>query len=149
MNKVSSALLTFIFGAENSVVKLSLKLWCTLKQNWSFFRILIANILWLKGYEIRNKYFNEHLMLLLEWDGLSWSLVIHFKACLSTIGATLRFWLLMQGILKWEVSLYHWHLVWLVWNQLYEYWQFLFLLAKQANRNQSNRSTTVQWFFPL
>jgi hypothetical protein len=54
-----------------------------------------------------------------------------------------------QGILKGEVSLYHWPPVWLVWNQLYENWQFLFLFAKQTNPNQSNGRSTVQWYFPL
>ncbi len=53
------------------------------------------------------------------------------------------------GILKGEVSLYCWPPVWLVENQLYENWQFLFLLAKPRNPNQSNRSSTVQWYFPL
>jgi hypothetical protein len=38
-----------------------------------------------------------------------------------------------QGILKGEVSLYHWPPVWLVWNPLYDYWQFIFLFAKQTN----------------
>ncbi len=37
---------------------------------------------------------------------------------------------LNQGILKGEVSLYRWPPVWLVWNQLYDNWQFLFLFAK-------------------
>ncbi len=36
-----------------------------------------------------------------------------------------------QGILKVEVSLYNWPPVWLVLNQLYDDWQFLFLFAKQ------------------
>jgi len=54
-----------------------------------------------------------------------------------------------QGILKGEGSLYHWPPVWLVWNQLYDNWQFLFLFAKQTNPNQSNRRSTVQWYFPL
>ncbi len=54
-----------------------------------------------------------------------------------------------QGILKEEVSLYHWPPVWLVWNQLYEYWQFLFLFAKLTNPNQSNRRSMVQWYFPF
>ncbi len=54
-----------------------------------------------------------------------------------------------QGILKVEVSLYHWPLVWLVWNQLHDNWQFLFLFAKQTNPNQSNRRPTVQWYCPL
>ncbi len=56
---------------------------------------------------------------------------------------------LKQGILKGEVSLYHWPPVWLVWNQLYDNWQILFLFAKQANPNQSNRRSMVQWYFPL
>jgi hypothetical protein len=54
-----------------------------------------------------------------------------------------------QVILKGEVSLYHWPPVWLVWNQLYDNWQFLFLFAKQTNPNQSNRRLMVQWYFPL
>jgi len=53
-----------------------------------------------------------------------------------------------QGILKGEVSLYHWP-VWLVWNKLYENWQFLFLFAKQTNPNQLNRRSMVPWYFPL
>ncbi len=44
-----------------------------------------------------------------------------------------------QGILKWEVSLYHWTPVWLVWNQLYGNWKFFFLFENQTNPNQSNR----------
>ncbi len=56
---------------------------------------------------------------------------------------------LSQGILKGEVLLYHWPPVWLVWNQLCDNWQFLFLFEKQINPNQSNRRSTVQWYFPL
>jgi hypothetical protein len=33
---------------------------------------------------------------------------------------------LSQGILKGEISLYHWPPVWLVWNKLYDYWHFCF-----------------------
>ncbi len=58
-------------------------------------------------------------------------------------------WRHYQGILKGEVSLYHWPPVWRVWNQLYDNWQFLFLFAKQTNPTQSNRRSTVQWYFPL
>ncbi len=54
-----------------------------------------------------------------------------------------------QILLKGEVSLYQWPPVWLVWNQLHDYWQILFLFAKQTNPNQSNRRSTVQWYFPL
>jgi len=50
------------------------------------------------------------------------------------------------GILKGEVSLYHWPPVWLVWNRLYDYWQFLFLFAKETN---PNRRSTVEWYFPF
>ncbi len=53
------------------------------------------------------------------------------------------------GNTKGEVSLYDWPPVWLVWNQLYDNWQFLFLFAKQINPNQSNRRSMVQWYFPL
>jgi hypothetical protein len=48
-----------------------------------------------------------------------------------------------QGILKGEVSLYHWTPDWLVWNQPYDNWQFLFLFAKQTNPYQSNRRYIV------
>ncbi len=48
-----------------------------------------------------------------------------------------------------EVSLYHWPPVWLLWNQLYDNWHFLFLIVKQTNPNQSNRRSMVQWYFPL
>ncbi len=54
-----------------------------------------------------------------------------------------------QGILKGKVSLYHWPPVWLVWNQLYDNLQFLFLFEKQTNPNQSNRRSMVQRYFPL
>ncbi len=53
---------------------------------------------------------------------------------------------LYQGILKGEVSLYCWPPVWLVWDQLYDYWQFLFLFAKQTNPNQSNRRSVVRQY---
>ena len=48
-----------------------------------------------------------------------------------------HFYHIMQGILKGDVSLYHWPPVWLVWNQLYDNWQYLFLFAKEINPNQS------------
>jgi hypothetical protein len=54
-----------------------------------------------------------------------------------------------QGILKGEVSLYHWPPVWLVRNQLYDNWHFWLLFAKQTIPNQSNRRSTVHWYFPL
>ncbi len=54
---------------------------------------------------------------------------------------------LRQGILNGEVSVYRWPPVWLVRNQLYDYWQFLFLVAKQTNPNQLNRRSMVQWYF--
>ncbi len=54
-----------------------------------------------------------------------------------------------QGILKGEVSLYCWPPARLAWYQLYDNWQFLFLFSKQANSNQWNSRSTVQWYFPL
>ncbi len=51
---------------------------------------------------------------------------------------------LTLGILKGEVSLYHLPPVCLVWNQLYDNCQFLFLFAKQTNTNQLNRRSMVQ-----
>ncbi len=59
------------------------------------------------------------------------------------------FWYCKQGLLKREVSLYCWPPVWLVWNQLYDNWQFLFLFEKQTSPNQSNRRSMVQWYIPL
>jgi hypothetical protein len=56
---------------------------------------------------------------------------------------------LSQGTLKGEVSLYCWPPVWLVWNQLYDRVQFLFLYEKKTNPNRSKRRSTVQWYFPL
>jgi hypothetical protein len=54
-----------------------------------------------------------------------------------------------KGILKGEVSQHRWPPVWLVWNQLFDNGQFLFLCAVQTNPNQSNRRSKVQWYFPL
>jgi len=58
-------------------------------------------------------------------------------------------WTSKQRILNGELSLYRWPPVWLVWNQLFYNWQYLFLFAKQTNTNQSNRRSMVQWYFPL
>ncbi len=54
-----------------------------------------------------------------------------------------------QGILKGEVSLYGWPPVWLVWNQLYDIWQFLFSFAKQANPNRSPPLAFPAMILPL
>ncbi len=91
---------------------------------------------------------------IVEWTATQRSLwsswKVRWPGCLSSALATrfspLKF---VQGILKGEVSLYHWPPVWLFWNQLYDYWQFLFLFCKQTDPNQSNRRSMVQWFFPL
>ncbi len=69
-----------------------------------------------------------------------------------------------QGIQKGEISLYGWPPVWLVWNQLFDWfgiscltglesavwllWIFVFI-CKQTNPSQSNRRSTTQWYFPL
>ena len=45
--------------------------------------------------------------------------------------------------------MYGWPPVRPVWNQMYDYWNFLFLFAKQTNPNQSNGRSMVQWYFPL
>ncbi len=77
------------------------------------------------------------------------ALLLPLYVCLDLLRLSRKLRLLNQGILKGEVSLYCWPPVWLVWNQLSAYRQFLFLFAKQANPNQSNRRSTVQWYFPL
>ncbi len=49
----------------------------------------------------------------------------------------------MQGILKGEVSPYHWPPVWLVWNRLYDKQQFLFLFAFRLIQTSQ---TGDQWY---
>ncbi len=60
-----------------------------------------------------------------------------------------KLWWYCQGILKGGVSLYCCPPVWLVRNQPYDDWNFLFLFVKQTNPNQSNMRSMVQWYFPL
>ncbi len=62
------------------------------------------------------------------------------EKCLSKLDRFHRY--MIQGILKGEVSLYCWPPVWLVWNQPFDN-------SQQTNPNQSNRRSTVQWYFPL
>ncbi len=50
--------------------------------------------------------------------------------------------LVLPGNTKGEVSLYRWPPVWLVWNQLYNNWQFLFL----QNRLIQTSQTGGQWY---
>ncbi len=57
--------------------------------------------------------------------------------------------ILLQKSLMISQGMYQWPPVWLVWNQQYDNWNFLFLFAKQTNPNQSKRRSTVQWYFPL
>ena len=47
-----------------------------------------------------------------------------FKIC---GGILTKFHTIIQGILKGEVSLYHWPPVWLVWNQLWQLTKFVFI----------------------
>ena len=70
-----------------------------------------------------------------------------FSPSFFVTDARVKRWI--QGILKGEVSLYHWPPVWLVRNQLYDNYQFLFLFAKQTNPNQSYRRSMVEWYFPF
>ncbi len=56
---------------------------------------------------------------------------------------------IIQEILKGEVSLYRWPPVWLVWNQLYDYWQFLFYLKNrliQTSQTGSQRCSDTPPF---
>ncbi len=50
-----------------------------------------------------------------------------------------------QGILKGKVSLYHWPPVWLVWNQLYDYWLTIFVCICK-NRLIKTSQTRGQWY---
>jgi hypothetical protein len=52
-------------------------------------------------------------------------------------------WWTNQEILKGEISLYRWPPVWLVWNQLYDNWQYLCFFAKWTNPNSQ---TGDQWY---
>jgi len=52
-----------------------------------------------------------------------------------------------QGILKGEVSLFSRPPVWLVWNQLYDNWQFLFLFLKQTNPQSNRGKGKLTWPF--
>jgi hypothetical protein len=83
-----------------------------------------------KFYEIDSKF--------MSWGSLSRGCQQDLLDQKASAFVLVKFWNSSQGILKGEVSLYHWPPVWLVWNQLYDYWQFLFLFSKQTNPNQSN-----------
>ncbi len=98
----------------------------------------------------------------LPWDGRSRTSCSGWRTDFKILTLLPRFWrssnisrsvcpqpLGSQGILKGEVSRYCWPPVWLVWNQLYNNWQFLFLFSKQTNPNRSNRRSTVQLNLPL
>ncbi len=67
---------------------------------------------------------NYPLGYLFSWQPYSWQKSTSSQSCLNKVG---------QGILKGEVSLYCWPPVRLIWNQLYDNWQLLFLFAKQSN----------------
>jgi len=62
----------------------------------------------------------------------------------------------VQGILNGEVSLYSWPPVWLVWNHLYDYWQFLLLMqnrliqtSQKGGKWYSDTSPLIiPWFVP-
>jgi len=54
-----------------------------------------------------------------------------------------------MGILKGEVSLYHWPPVWLVWISLFCKWKQKMSVVIQLIPNQSNWRSMVQWYFPL
>jgi hypothetical protein len=71
---------------------------------------------------------------------LHWCLILAVLLFAESFAVKIR-----QVIPKGKVSLYGWTPVWLVWNQLYDYLQFLFLFAKQTNPNQLNRRSMVQW----
>ncbi len=53
------------------------------------------------------------------------------------------------NILKGDVSLYHWPPVWLIWISLFCKWIQKLSGVIQLIPNQTNRRSTVQWYFPL
>ncbi len=48
-----------------------------------------------------------------------------------------------------EVSMYHWPPVWLVWNQLYDNWQFLFSFANRLIQTSQTGGQQYTNTFPL
>jgi hypothetical protein len=69
------------------------------------------------------------------FPGLSWCVLFTWYIFQKEEWNALAF---NPGILKGEVSLYQWPPVWLVWNQLYDNRQFLFLL--QNRRSQTSQT---------
>ncbi len=96
---------------------------CKLSSDVDIFEFLVGNYF---GYFFQKwaNLFSNHLITLL-WANLN------------------------PGNTKEEVSLYRWPPVWLLWNQLYDNWQFMFYFSKQSNPKQSNRRSMVEWFFPF
>jgi hypothetical protein len=58
--------------------------------------------------------------------------------------------LYMHGILKGEVSLYHWPPVWLVWNQVYDNWQiFVFICNTDWSKPVKQEGNGTRILHPL
>ncbi len=67
-----------------------------------------------------------------------------FQICKQSWVTNLSIYKHKQRILKGAVSLYHWPPVWLVWNQLYDNWQF-FCFYLQNRLIQT--SQTGDWWY--
>ncbi len=121
---------TYVFIIDISFMNLKILPTCTLHKLWQHMYLSLC--------------FNLSSVVVEYRENARQFLITHISYILYTLHTIY----LCQGILKGEVSLYLWPPVWLVWNQLYDYWQFLLLFAKQAISSQSNRRSTVQWYFP-
>ncbi len=75
-----------------------------------------------------------------------WNYKLNSKELFRWSTQTTHWWNCSKEIQKGEVSLYRRPPIWLVWSQLFDYWQFLFLFAKQTNPNQSNRYSDTSPF---
>jgi len=83
----------------------------------------------------------------MSWNATTtcWShLTIKKFACLPP-----NLFLMRQGILKGELSLYCWPPVWLVWNQLYVNWQFLFYLQNRLIQTSQTGGQRYSDTFPF
>jgi hypothetical protein len=78
-----------------------------------------------------------------EWTGILFSLFSLTLPFYRWATARHHLKLYIHGILKGEVSMYHGPPVWLVRNQLYDNWQFLF---KLQNRLIQKSQTGGQWY---
>ncbi len=95
------------------------------------------------GFTLEKFLLQKHLRQWLNLPWLPWGNIPHIQDRLY------------HGIIKGGVSLYHWPLVWLVWNQLYDNWLFCFYLqnrliqtSKTGGQQYSDTSPfSIHWLY--